>query len=89
MKELLDLIKRFQDLKNITGTNKSSSYSVNIHFDPWEQVVEIELGGYDVGDWSRLECISTTKQSLLFDLERKIIEAEQIVAANKSLGVYD
>lgn len=52
MKELLEQIKRFQDLKYVTGTTKSSSYEVNFYFHPWNDTVNVEFGGYDCGDWS-------------------------------------
>lgn len=49
MDKLLELVNRFQALKDVTGTNKSSSYSVQFHFDPWSDRVQIEFGGYNVG----------------------------------------
>lgn len=79
MTELLSLIKRFQELKEITGTSKSSSYSVSIHFDPWGEGVQVEFGGYDVGHWCRHEYLSTTVNNLLIDFEAKVVEAERIV----------
>jgi len=83
MNELELLIKRFQSLKEITGTNKTSSYSVGIFFDPWNDTVAIELGGYDIPNWSRHEYIKTTRKNLLKDLEEKIIQAEQDVEQGK------
>lgn len=80
MDKLLDLINRFQALKDITGTNKSSSYSVQFHFDPWSDRVQVELGGYDIGHWSRHEYLETTRENLLVDFEAKVKEAEEIVA---------
>jgi hypothetical protein len=79
MDKLLDLIERFQNLKNITGTTKSSSYSVQLHFDPWSDRVQVEFGGYDVGCWSRHEYLNTTRHKLLIDMEAKIVEAESLV----------
>ena len=80
MDKLLELINRFQALKAITGTNKSSSYSVQIHFNPWSDRVEVELGGYDVGHWNRHEYLETNRENLLVDFEAKVKEAEEIVA---------
>lgn len=79
MKELLDLINRFQNLKEITGTNKTSSYAVSIHFDPWNDSVTVEFGGYDVPGWSRHEYLHTTRQDLLQDFEDRVREAEYLV----------
>ena len=79
MTDLIKLIERFQALKDITGTSKSSSYSVSLHFDPWGEGVQVEFGGYDVGDWSRHEYLKTTVTSLLVDFQSKVEEAERIV----------
>ena len=80
MDSLLSLIRRFQALKEVTGTSKSSSYSVQLHFDPWSDRVQVEFGGYDVGDWSRHEYLQTTIDNLLIDMESKIKEAETLVS---------
>ena len=77
---LLNQIERFQSLKNITGTSKMSSYSVSISFDPNSDEVDIELGGYDVGDWSRHTHIKTTKARMIEDLTAKVDEAVRIVS---------
>lgn len=79
MNDLLSLIKRFQSLKDITGTSKSSSYSVSLHFDPWGESVQVEFGGYDVGEWKRHEGLVTDVDNLLVDFEAKVVEAERIV----------
>lgn len=79
MKDLLNQIKRFQDLKDITGTSKSSSYSVTLSFNPWTDVVQVEFGGYDCGDWSRHEYMSTTRDKLIEDLTKKVDEAVEKV----------
>lgn len=81
MKDLIDTIDRFQALKNITGTSKSSSYAVTIRFDPWHEGVVVELGGYDVGNWSRHEYLNTTRNKLLEDLCSKVDEAEEICSS--------
>lgn len=77
MEELTKLIQRFQALKSVTGTSKSSSYSVTILFEPWGDKVQVEFGGYDISGWSRHEHLQTTQQNLLVDLEAKVIEAEK------------
>lgn len=79
MEDLLNLINRFQALKNITGTNKCSSYAVTITFEPWDDRVQVEFGGYDVGHWSRHEYLHTTVDNMLVDIESKVKEAESIV----------
>jgi hypothetical protein len=80
MFELLNQIERFQSLKNITGASKMSSYSVSISFDPHSDEVNIELGGYDIGDWKRHTYIKTTKAQMIEDLTIKVNEAVQIVS---------
>lgn len=79
MKELYAEIERFQKLKERTGTNKSSSYSVLFRFDPWSDNVTIELGGYDVGSWPRHVYVDSTKETLLQDLKAKVDEAYLVV----------
>lgn len=79
MEELSKLIERFQSLKSVTGTSKSSSYSVTIVFEPWDDKVQVEFGGYDISGWSRHEHLQTTVDNLLIDVEVKIAEAERIV----------
>lgn len=75
MKELYNVIERFQALKEKTGTNKSTSYQVLVHFDCWSDDVTVEFGGYDVGNWSRHEYMTTTKENLIKDMNRKVDEA--------------
>lgn len=53
MNDILEQVKRFQDLKNITGTHKCSSYSLNFSFDVFCDTVIIEWGCYDVGGYPR------------------------------------
>lgn len=88
MNDLLTLIKRFQSLKDITGTSKSGSYSVQLSFDPWSDVVEVEFGGYDVGDWSRHEYMTATTENLLIDFEAKVVEAERIVKEDQENDLH-
>ena len=76
MEQLVNLVNRFQKLKDITGTHKCSSYSVNVCFDVWTDNITITLGTYDVGEWSRYTEIHTTLPKMLDDLEAKIKEAE-------------
>lgn len=80
MKELVALIERFQKLKETTGTNKTSSYSVGLYFDPWSEKVIVEFGGYDVPGWSRHEYLHTNRDDLLEDMEDRIREAEYLVS---------
>lgn len=89
MKELLDLINEFQNLKGITGTSKTSSYGVSLYFDPWSDAVSIELGGYDVGNWSRHEYLNTTRENLLVDLRNKIEDAKREVEIGLKEGYYE
>lgn len=86
MTDLIKLIKRFQDLKDITGTSKSSSYSLSFHFDPWGDSVQVEFGGYNIGHWSRHEYMNTTVDNLLVDFESKVLEAERIVKEDSEIG---
>ena len=74
--ELEKQIKRFRSFKERTGTNKSSSYSVSINFTGYDDTVYVELGGYDVGDWSRHETLETTWDNLVEDFTKKIDEAD-------------
>lgn len=80
MKELVKLIQRFQALKIVTGTSKSSSYSVTILFEPWDGKAQVEFGGYDISGWSRHEYLQTTVDNLLIDMEAKVAEAERTVS---------
>lgn len=75
-----DLHKRFLKLRDVTGANKISSYSMTVYFSP-EETISIELGGYDIADWNRHESLGTfnTEEEALSALEKKIEEAEKIV----------
>lgn len=75
--ELEKQIKRFRSFKERTGTNKSSSYSVSINFNAYDDNVYVELGGYDVGGWSRHETLETTWDNLVEDFTKKVDEADE------------
>jgi len=76
--ELDKQIRRFKSFKERTGTSKSSSYSVTITFSAYDDTVYVELGGYDVGGWSRHESFETTMDDLVTDLTKKVDEADEI-----------
>jgi hypothetical protein len=76
--ELEKQIRRFQSFKERTGVSKSSSYSVHISFSSYDDNVFVELGGYDVGGWSRHESFDTTMDNLVSDLTKKVDEADDI-----------
>ncbi len=46
-------IQRFQDLSRLSPPNKSSSYQISITKTLYDDMVEIEWGCYDVGDYPR------------------------------------
>lgn len=76
--ELENQIKRFRSFKERTGADKSSSYSVSINFTSYDDSVYVELGGYNVGDWSRHEKLETTLDNLVEDFTKKIDEADEL-----------
>lgn len=78
IEELETQIKRFQSFKERTGTDKSSSYSVEIYFSAWNDEVTVKFGGYNVGSWSRSESIKTTWNNLIADVTAKVDEADEI-----------
>jgi hypothetical protein len=78
LEELKMQIRRFQSFKERTGVSKSSSYSVHISFSAYDDNVFVELGGYDVGGWSRHECFDSTMDNLVTDLTKKVDEADDI-----------
>jgi len=84
MEKLFEQINRFQNLKNVTGSSKSSSYSVQIYFSPWSETVQVEFGGYDIGGWSRHEEMTTTRDKLLEDFTKKVDKAVEIVNLNQA-----
>lgn len=71
-------------MAKITGTTKSSSYSVQIsscYFSGWE----VNLGTYDIGDWNRHTNLGpfATEAEALTAFEAKIVEAEFCVEVDK------
>lgn len=51
-KRFFDLIKEFQSLREITNTDKSSSYEFNFCSSVFIGM-SIELGTYEISDWKR------------------------------------
>lgn len=76
---MYELIARFQALKEITGTNKMSSYGLSLHFDPWSDNVTLEWGCYDVGNYPRHYNTRTTRQDLLAHMRDEIEKMEKVV----------
>ena len=76
--ELEKQIKRFQSFKERSGTDKTSSFSVHLSFNCWDDNVYVEFGGYNVGGWSRHESIETTWENLIEDITKKVDEADEI-----------
>lgn len=68
--ELVSQIRRFQELADETGREKSSSYCVSIYFDGAGENVYIELGTYDVADLPRTSRINTDVENMLQDLTK-------------------
>lgn len=83
MEKLYELIERFQSLKNKTGTNKSSSYELNLYFSPWDDKVSINWGCYEIGDYPRHYETNATRDTLLAHMESEISKMEQVVAATQ------
>ncbi len=79
--DLYALVARFQNLKDKTGTNKSTSYHLNLNFDPWTDAVSVEWGCYDVGDYPRHYHTQTTRPNLLAHLATEIEKMESVVAS--------
>lgn len=80
MHQLLEQITRFQNLKEITGCSKTSSYQIGFTFDPWDdQRVDIEWGCYDVGDYNRHYRTSCQKQNLIEHMKQEISKMEEVV----------
>lgn len=79
MQEFYTLLERFQALKKI-GCSKSSSFCVSLIFNPWDDTVTVEFGGYDIGGWARHECRNCKKSEFLEEFEEWVKEAEDIVS---------
>lgn len=78
MSKLEDLIKEFQDLSEKTGVSKSSSFYVSIHY-PKDYSPYIEVGGYDIGSWSRhqeFEMIGSAESTMEYILQEAKKEIE-------------
>lgn len=75
------LVSRFQALAGKTGTHKMSSYSVTLEKSMW-QPWSLGLGCYDIADWPRHLTLGpfNTMDELLVAFEKKVLEAEAIVA---------
>ena len=93
--ELQKQIERFRSFKERTGASKSSSYSVSINFDGYNDTVYVEFGGYDVGGWSRHESLETTQDYLvrdftfMVDLADKLTEHERYCPLCKEYTEHD
>lgn len=83
LEPLYTLIRRFQSLKNRTGTSKSSSYALTFNFDPWDELIYVEWGTYDVGDYPRTHRTRTRSDQLLTHLAEEIEKMEAVVAAEE------
>lgn len=80
MIELQKQIARFQALATRTGRSKSSSYYVEFYFSPHfdtDDKVMINVGGYDVGSWSRHQTFESSGKTLLKDFTRIVDEADE------------
>ncbi len=72
---------RFAKLREITGAEKSSSYSLDVSFEPYGDI-RVHLGTYDIGDWPRhtyLGPFATESEAIAATL-KKIEQAERAVA---------
>lgn len=79
MKELYEQIDRFQKLKELTSTSKSSSYCVQFHFDPWDDMINIEWGCYDVGSYPRHYYTKCKRDELVEHMSAEINKMELVV----------
>ena len=80
MTTFLEQHQRFLKLREKVGASKMSSFSMQVYYSP-EEYITIELGGYDIGDWSRHEHIGPfeDEEEALLALTQKIDEAYFIV----------
>lgn len=71
------LAARFAKLSLVTGRDKSSSYVLNVVFDPDGEIL-VEMGCYDIADWPRHLDLGPFKDEYeaLIRTELKVIEAE-------------
>jgi hypothetical protein len=80
MTEWMILAQRFQKLKEVTGRDKSSSYVLNVVFDPDDGIL-VEMGCHDVADWPRNIALGP------FDFEEKALEATRAKVAEAEEAV--
>jgi hypothetical protein len=75
-----DLHNRFTKLREKTDASKTSSYAMDVSFDPYDGV-RVHLGTYDIGDWPRHTTLGpfTTEAEAMAATEKKIKDAESIV----------
>ena len=86
-----ELARRFQRLGDITGREKSTSYVLNVIYEPVNMEsptgpnnpieFSVELGCYDVPGWPRHIYLGPypTEAEALTATEKKILEAEEII----------
>jgi len=83
MKEVYDLIHRFQKISEKTGRSKMSSFYVELYFSSRfseDDKATISVGGYDIGGWPRHRTVDSTGKTLIDDLRKIVEEAEQETA---------
>ena len=75
-----DLHDRFLKLRDKTSASKTSSYAMDVSFDPYDGI-RIHLGTYDIGDWPRHTYLGPfdTEAEAMAATEQKIAEAEVVV----------
>lgn len=86
------LHKKFAELKEITGCEKSSSYTLSIHFNA-DGEITVELGGYDIPEWNRHKILPEdgyfqTEEAAFEATETAINKAIEIVNIYKKEGYY-
>lgn len=76
-----DLHDRFLKLRDKTGASKTSSYAMDVSFDPCDGI-RVHLGTYDIGSWPRHTYLGpfATETEAMTATEQKIAEAEAVVA---------
>ena len=84
MNDLLDLVKRFQALREKTSAGKVSSYQLTLTFDPDGDIVELQWGCYDVADYPRMYETTSSRVELLNHMQREIEMME--VAVGRQLN---
>lgn len=76
-----DLHDRFLMLRDKTSASKTSSYAMDVYFDPYDGI-RVHLGTYDIADWPRHTYLGpfATEAEAMVAAEKKIAEAEAVVA---------